>query len=112
MEYVKNLFHFKRPLKVVVDSGHGMGGVVAPELFKSMGVDVVELYSNLDPNFPDHHPDPADPKNLVDAQKKVLETQADMGIAYDGDADRIGLLDEKGNNIAEIKSYYSVRVRF
>lgn len=98
-DYVKKLFCFPKPLKVVVDCGHGMGSVVAPELFKSMGVDVIELYSNLDPNFPDHHPDPADPENLIDVQKKVLATHADMGVAYDGDADRIGLIDEQGNNI-------------
>ncbi|HTL47681.1 MAG TPA: phosphomannomutase/phosphoglucomutase [Verrucomicrobiae bacterium] len=97
--YVRGLFKFKRKIKVVVDSGHGMGALVAPDLIKSLGHDVIELYSNLDPAFPDHHPDPSEPKNLVDAQKKVLEKKADCGIAFDGDADRIGLVDEKGEVI-------------
>ncbi len=95
-DYVASLFKFKRKIKVVVDSGHGMGGVVAPDLIRRLGHDVIELYSNLDPTFPDHHPDPSEPHNLEDVRKKVLETKADMGIAFDGDADRIGLIDEKG----------------
>lgn len=98
-KYVKDLFHFKRKLKVVVDSGHGMGGIVAPELLKSLGHEVIELYSNLDPSFPDHHPDPSVPDNLRDLQEKVLEKKADIGIGFDGDADRIGVVDEKGKII-------------
>ncbi|MBU3759041.1 MAG: phosphomannomutase/phosphoglucomutase [Candidatus Omnitrophica bacterium] len=93
---VQSIFKFKRRLKVVVDSGHGMGGVVAPELIRRLGHEVIELYSNLDPAFPDHHPDPSEPHNLEDVRKKVLETGADFGIAFDGDADRIGVVDEKG----------------
>ncbi|MFA6601169.1 MAG: phosphomannomutase/phosphoglucomutase [Candidatus Omnitrophota bacterium] len=90
----------QRSLKVVVDAGHGMAGLTAPELFKKLGHDVTELYTNLDSNFPDHHPDPSVPHNLEDLQKKVLETRADLGIAFDGDADRIGVVDEKGQIIA------------
>jgi len=93
---VQSIFKFKRRLNVVVDSGHGMGGVVAPELIRRLGHEVIELYSNLDPAFPDHHPDPSEPHNLEDVRKKVLETGADFGIAFDGDADRIGVVDEKG----------------
>lgn len=100
IKHVLGIFGKQRSLKVVVDSGHGMGGAVAPELIRGLGHDVIELYSNLDPNFPDHHPDPADPKNLKDVQAKVLETGADLGVAYDGDADRIGVVDEKGEVIA------------
>lgn len=98
-EYVKGLFEFKRKLKVVVDSGHGMGALIAPDLLRGLGHEVIELYSNLDPNFPDHHPDPAEPENLADLQKKVVEEGADIGIAFDGDADRLGVVDEKGGVI-------------
>ncbi|MSR78430.1 MAG: phosphomannomutase/phosphoglucomutase [Candidatus Omnitrophica bacterium] len=99
-EYVRKIFNFKKKIKVVVDSGHGMGGIVAPDLFRDLGHEVIELYSNLDSTFPDHHPDPSEPKNLRDLQEKVLETKAQLGIAFDGDADRIGVVDEKGNIIA------------
>jgi phosphomannomutase/phosphoglucomutase len=95
--YVLGLFPPQRKLKVVVDAGHGMGGLTAPELFKRMGHDVIELYTNLDSNFPDHHPDPSVPHNLEDLQKKVSETKADIGIAFDGDADRIGVVDDQSN---------------
>ena len=98
--HVRSLFKFKRKIKAVIDSGHGMAGLVAPALIASLGHDVTELYSNLDPKFPDHHPDPSVPANLKDAQKKVLDTRADIGLAFDGDADRIGVIDEKGNVIA------------
>lgn len=88
-----------RRLKLVVDSGHGMGAVVAPDLLRALGHEIVELYSNLDPAFPDHHPDPSVPENLRDLQKKVIATKADAGIGFDGDADRIGVVDEKGKVI-------------
>ncbi len=97
--YVLRIFKFQRKLKVIIDSGHGMAGIVAPELIRRLGHEVVELYSNLDPTFPDHHPDPSDLKNMKDLQKKVIETKADIGIAFDGDADRIGVVDEKGRII-------------
>lgn len=100
IKYVNSLFNFKRKLKVVVDAGHGMGCIAAPDLFKQFGHEVYELYTNLDSNFPDHHPDPSEPHNLVDLQKKVLEVKADVGIAFDGDADRVGVVDEKGQVIA------------
>ncbi len=99
-KYVTGLFKFKKKLKVVVDTGHGMGGLVVPDLLKRLGHEVIELYTNLDSNFPDHHPDPSDPENLHDAQKKVLAVGADLGLAFDGDADRIGVVDNKGNIIA------------
>lgn len=97
--YVRGLFQPKRKLRVVLDAGHGMGGMIAPELIKSLGHELVELYTNLDATFPDHHPDPSVPETLHDLQKKVLETKADVGIAFDGDADRIGVVDEKGTII-------------
>jgi phosphomannomutase / phosphoglucomutase len=94
-DYVrKNLRLGKRKLKVVIDAGNGTGGVVAVPLFQSLGIDVVPLFIEMDGNFPNHHPDPTVEKNLEHLKKKVLETGADLGIAYDGDADRVGAVDE------------------
>lgn len=97
--YIRNSFKFKKKLKVVIDAGHAMAAMVAPDLIRSMGHEVVELYTNIDPTFPDHHPDPSVPENLHDLVKKVLETKADVGLGFDGDADRIGVVDEKGEII-------------
>lgn len=88
-----------RKLKVVVDSGNGTASIIAEKLLKKLGTDVVPLYCDLDPTFPNHHPDPSVPKNLEDLAKKVIEEKADIGIGYDGDGDRIGVVDEKGNMI-------------
>ena len=86
-----------RRLKVVVDAGNGTGGVVAVPLFEALGIDVVPLFIEMDGRFPNHHPDPTVEKNLEHLKAKVLETGADLGIAYDGDADRVGAVDEQGN---------------
>jgi len=86
-------------MKVCLDCGNGVGGMIAPQAFKKLGLEVVELYSEVDGNFPNHHPDPSNPKNLEDLQKKVLETNSNIGIALDGDGDRVGLIDNKGNII-------------
>jgi phosphomannomutase/phosphoglucomutase len=93
----ENLRLGKRKLKVVVDAGNGTGGVVAVPLFESLGLDVVPLFVEMDGAFPNHHPDPTVEKNLEHLKAKVKETGADVGIAYDGDADRVGAVDEKGN---------------
>lgn len=85
-----------RRLKVVVDAGNGTGGVIAVPLFRSLGIDVVPLFVEMDGRFPNHHPDPTVEKNLEFLKEKVLATGADLGIAYDGDADRVGAVDEKG----------------
>jgi phosphomannomutase/phosphoglucomutase len=96
--YVRENLRFgPRRLKVVVDAGNGTGGVVAVPIFQALGLDVVPLFIEMDGNFPNHHPDPTVEKNLEQLRAKVLETGADLGIAYDGDADRVGALDEKGN---------------
>ena len=87
----------KRPLKVVVDAGSGVGGPVAPPLFRQLGCVVWEIACTPDGRFPVHHPDPTVAENLEMLIEKVREEQADVGIAYDGDADRIGAVDEKGN---------------
>jgi phosphomannomutase/phosphoglucomutase len=86
-----------RKLKVVVDAGNGVGGLVGPAVLRGLGVDVVELFCEPDGNFPNHHPDPTELKNIKDLIAKVQETKADFGIGWDGDADRIGVVDERGN---------------
>jgi phosphomannomutase / phosphoglucomutase len=96
--YVKdNLRLGDRRLKVVVDAGNGTGGVVAVPLFESLGIEVVPLFIEMDGTFPNHHPDPTVEKNLESLKARVREEKADLGIAYDGDADRVGAVDEQGN---------------
>ncbi len=94
-----NLRMGKRRLKVVVDAGNGTGGVVAVPLFQRLGLEVIPLFVEMDGRFPNHHPDPTVEKNLEALKAKVRETGADLGIAYDGDADRVGAVDEKGTVI-------------
>ena len=94
--YVLNNVHLDRPLKVVVDAGNGTGGVVAVPIFRDLGCDVIELYCEMDGSFPNHHPDPTLPEAMQDLIASVAENKADLGIAYDGDADRIGVIDDKG----------------
>ncbi len=86
-------------IKAAVDAGNGTGGLVAPELLKSIGVDVIPLFCEVDGNFPNHHPDPTVPENLKTLIETVKFLNADLGVAYDGDSDRIGLVDEKGSII-------------
>jgi phosphomannomutase/phosphoglucomutase len=88
-----------RSMKIVVDAGNGVAGKVAPALLKAMGCDVVELYCDIDGDFPNHHPDPSKPENLTMLIKSVIEEEADLGVAFDGDGDRLGLVDAKGNII-------------
>ncbi len=85
-----------RRLRVVVDAGNGTGGVVAVPLFERLGVEVIPLYCDMDGEFPHHHPDPTVPKNLEDLRREVVQRGADLGVAYDGDADRLGIVTEKG----------------
>jgi phosphomannomutase/phosphomannomutase/phosphoglucomutase len=86
-------------LKIVVDCGNGAAGLFAPEVFRSLGCEVIELYCESDPSFPHHHPDPVNPDNMVDLIKVVQEHQADLGIGIDGDGDRLGVVDSSGNMI-------------
>ncbi len=88
-----------RSLKVVIDAGNGPTGIIAAPLYRALGCEVVELYCEPDGRFPHHHPDPTVPENLQDLAQKVRENQADLGIAFDGDGDRIGVVDEKGEII-------------
>lgn len=85
-----------RPLKVVVDAGNGMAGYTAPAVFDSLPLDIVDLYFDLDGNFPNHEANPIEPKNMADTQRLVLETDADLGLTFDGDADRCFVVDENG----------------
>lgn len=85
-----------RPLKVVVDAGNGMGGHTVPTVFEGLPLDVVPMYFELDGTFPNHEANPLDPANIVDLQKRVREEGADLGIAFDGDADRCFVVDERG----------------
>ena len=84
-------------VRVAVDAGNGAASLLAPELFSSLGCEVIELYCEADGHFPNHHPDPTVEKNLEDLIKIVLDEGCDFGIAFDGDADRLGAVDEKGN---------------
>jgi phosphomannomutase/phosphoglucomutase len=97
--WVVNDISLSKKLRVVVDAGNGTGGVVAVPIFEDLGCEVIPLYCEMDGNFPNHHPDPTLPEALEDLIKKVAETEADLGIAYDGDSDRIGVIDDKGKII-------------
>jgi phosphomannomutase len=88
--------HLARPLKIVLDSGNGIGGAYAPQVFRALGCEVVELYSDVDGNFPNHHPDPSKPENLRDLIAAVREAGADLGFALDGDGDRLGVVTRSG----------------
>ncbi len=102
-EIVKSFADLKENLNgnvtVVVDSGNGTGGVVAPDLYRELGCKVIELFSEPDGRFPNHHPNPSEPKNLVHIKQAVLDNKADFGIAFDGDSDRIGVVDSKGEQL-------------
>jgi phosphomannomutase/phosphoglucomutase len=86
-----------RPIKVVVDCGNGVAGGLAPKLYKALGCEVIELYSEVDGKFPNHHPDPSQPKNLQDLIEMVRSTNADVGLAFDGDGDRLGVVSPDGS---------------
>ncbi len=88
-----------RPMKVVVDCGNGVAGASAPALFRALGCEVIELFSEVDGNFPNHHPDPSKPENLRDVIRTLAETDAELGLAFDGDGDRLGIVTKQGNNI-------------
>jgi phosphomannomutase/phosphoglucomutase len=93
---VAKLVRVERPLKVVADAGNGIAGVYGPPLLRRIGCEVIELHCESDGRFPNHLPDPEDPENVVDLQQKVVEVGADLGLAWDGDADRVGVIDERG----------------
>jgi phosphomannomutase/phosphoglucomutase len=98
-DFVVNNIRLEKKLKVVLDAGNGTAGVVAVPIFKRLGCEVIDLYCEMDGTFPNHHPDPTLPADLEDLIKKVKESKADFGVAYDGDGDRIGAIDDEGNII-------------
>ncbi|HSI60624.1 MAG TPA: phosphomannomutase/phosphoglucomutase [Ideonella sp.] len=88
-----------RPMKIVVDSGNGIPGASAPAILRALGCEVIELYSRVDGDFPNHHPDPSKPENLADLIKVVHATEAELGLAFDGDGDRLGVVTKDGKII-------------
>ena len=88
-----------RPMKIVVDCGNGVAGATAPAIFRALGCEVLELFSEVDGNFPNHHPDPSKPENLQDVVKALQATDAELGLAFDGDGDRLGIVTKDGQTI-------------
>ncbi|MES1976695.1 MAG: phosphomannomutase/phosphoglucomutase [Pseudomonadota bacterium] len=88
-----------RPMKIVVDCGNGVAGASAPAIFRALGCEVIELFSEVDGNFPNHHPDPSKPENLRDLIQALKESDAELGLAFDGDGDRLGIVTKDGQNI-------------
>jgi len=88
-----------RPMKIVVDCGNGVAGGIAPELFRRLGCEVIELFCEVDGSFPNHHPDPSKPENLQDVIRALRETDAELGLAFDGDGDRLGVVTKDGEII-------------
>ena len=99
IDKIKSDIKLDKKLNIVVDCGNGIAGNIAPKLFESLGANVTKLFCLVDGRFPNHHPDPSKPENLKDLINKVLDTGADLGLAFDGDGDRLGLIDNKGNVI-------------
>jgi len=96
IEAIKERIKIERKLRVVIDAGNGTAGLIAPRLIRELGCEVKELYCELDGRFPHHHPDPTVPEYLTDLIKTVKEGGYDLGLGFDGDADRLGVIDEKG----------------
>jgi phosphomannomutase/phosphoglucomutase len=98
-DYIQKNIRLEKKIKVVIDAGNGTTGIVAGPLLRNLGCEVEELYCKVDGRFPNHFPDPTIPKNLKDLINRVQKIQADAGIGYDGDGDRIGVVDDQGNII-------------
>ncbi|WP_442593183.1 phosphomannomutase/phosphoglucomutase [Parapusillimonas sp. JC17] len=99
VRHISDTIKLARPMKIAIDCGNGVGGVVAQRLYESMGCTVDPLFCEVDGNFPNHHPDPADPHNLQDLIKHVQESDCEIGLAFDGDADRLGVVTKSGEII-------------
>lgn len=101
--FKKSLSFQNRRLKVVIDPGNGTTSIIAKELYELFPIDVDVIFGDSDPSFPNHHPDPCVEKNLEALKRRVIETKADLGLGFDGDGDRLGVIDENGNYIATDK---------
>lgn len=99
VERVTGDLHLKRPMRIAIDCGNGVGGVLAEQLFRALGCEVDTLFCDVDGHFPNHHPDPADPHNLEDLIRHVQSTDCELGLAFDGDADRVGVVTKSGQII-------------
>jgi len=100
--YIKKIsdsINLHRPLRVAIDCGNGAASICAEELYNALGAKVESLFCNVDGNFPNHHPDPSNPENLIDLQKKLLNGDSELGLAFDGDGDRLGVVTKKGEII-------------
>jgi phosphomannomutase/phosphoglucomutase len=99
LERVTGDVKLARPMKIAIDCGNGVAGAVAPQLYRALGCEVVELFCEVDGRFPNHHPDPAHPENLADLQRALRDTDAEIGLAFDGDGDRLGVVTKDGQII-------------
>lgn len=99
LDTIVNDIKLDKPLDIAIDCGNGVAGVLATELFTRLGCNVTELFCEVDGNFPNHHPDPSKPENLIDLQNAMKQNALDIGLAFDGDGDRVGILDDKQNII-------------
>jgi phosphomannomutase len=98
-ERIVSSIKLSRPMKIVIDSGNGIAGASAPAIFRALGCEVTELFSEVDGNFPNHHPDPSKPENLQDLIRALQSGDAELGLAFDGDGDRLGIVTKDGQNI-------------
>ncbi|NIO21548.1 MAG: phosphomannomutase [Candidatus Aenigmarchaeota archaeon] len=105
INFVLGKVKFEKTLRIVIDAGNGTAGKVSSELFRRLGCEVIELYCEPDGDFPNHHPDPLVKETLKDLQAKVSETKADLGIAFDGDGDRVSFVDEKGEVLPDNRAF-------
>lgn len=96
LERITSTVNLARPMKIAIDCGNGVAGPTAVALFRGLGCDVVELYTDIDGTFPNHHPDPAHPENLQDLIRALRESDAELGLAFDGDGDRLGVVTKDG----------------
>jgi phosphomannomutase/phosphoglucomutase len=99
IETITSDIQLARPLNIAVDCGNGVAGVLAVELFSKLGCTITELYCDVDGTFPNHHPDPSKPENLDDIKKAIADNSLDLGLAFDGDGDRVGIIDDRQNII-------------
>ena len=99
LERIVSGIKLSRPMKIVIDSGNGIAGASAPAIFRALGCEVTELFSEVDGNFPNHHPDPSKPENLRDLINALQTSDAELGLAFDGDGDRLGIVTKDGQNI-------------